>query len=59
MKDKKLIIEIDTSSIDDALEKIRQLKKELRELGLPYHTGNKPDLLRNMDENIQLVTRTI
>lgn len=35
-----LTVELDTKSIDDAIEKIRTLKKELRILGLPYDTGD-------------------
>ncbi|WP_285131394.1 hypothetical protein [Leclercia adecarboxylata] len=35
-----LSIKLDTSSLDEAIEKVKTLKKELRELGLPYFTGN-------------------
>ncbi|WP_447877513.1 hypothetical protein [Serratia fonticola] len=52
MENQKLKIEIDISSIDEAIEKIRQLKKELRELGLPYQTGNTLDLLGRNKESI-------
>ncbi|STW23116.1 Uncharacterised protein [Klebsiella variicola] len=35
-----LSVKLDTTSLDEAIEKVRILKKELRELGLPYFTGN-------------------
>ncbi|EMX9854574.1 TPA: hypothetical protein ACNP37_005145 [Raoultella ornithinolytica] len=35
-----LSVKFDTTSLDEAIEKVRLLKKELRELGLPYLTGN-------------------
>ncbi|HEE9981689.1 TPA: hypothetical protein ACNV27_000716 [Citrobacter gillenii] len=35
-----LSVKFDTTSLDEAIEKVRTLKKELRELGLPYFTGN-------------------
>lgn len=35
-----LSVKVDTTSLDEAIEKVRTLKKELRELGLPYFTGN-------------------
>lgn len=35
-----LSVKFDTTSLDEAIEKVRTLKNELRELGLPYFTGN-------------------
>ncbi|EMT6398444.1 TPA: hypothetical protein ACPZX6_005601 [Klebsiella oxytoca] len=40
MENLTLSVKFDTTSLDEAIEKVRILKKELRELGLPYYTGN-------------------
>lgn len=50
MQNTSLKIEIDTTSIDAALEKVRQLKAELRQLGLPYVTGNSLGLAGDIDK---------
>ena len=50
MQNTSLKIEIDTTSIDVALEKVRQLKAELRQLGLSYVTGNSLGLAGEIDK---------
>lgn len=40
MEKVRCTVKFDTTSLDEAIEKVRTLKKELRELGLPYFTGN-------------------
>ncbi|ENC9861762.1 hypothetical protein ACXH4D_000364 [Klebsiella variicola] len=40
MENLTLSVKFDTTSLDEAIEKVRILKKELRELRLPYFTGN-------------------
>lgn len=53
MKEAKIKIEIDTSSLDEALDKVRQLKTELRQLGLPYITGNPVALSQEHDSAME------
>ncbi len=40
MNERIIKISIDSSSIDDAITKIRTLKKEIRDLECVYNTGN-------------------
>jgi len=44
MQKQTIKIEVDTTSVDEALAKVRELTQALRALGLPYTTGNTLDL---------------
>ena len=57
MQNTSLKIEIDTTSLDTALEKVRQLKAELRQLGLPYVTGNSLGIAGDYSMPFQCVIR--